>query len=67
MVRRAVSTTDTVHADITLTRFNVKVKVAGILNFRKLAKPCMHACWRPWPSAPFRGFLWSHFYFIVKE
>jgi len=41
MVGRAGSTTGTVHADITLTRS--KVKVTGFLNFRKLAKPCMHA------------------------
>jgi len=31
------------HADMTLTRFKVKVKVTGLLNLRKLAKPCMHA------------------------
>jgi len=28
---------------MTLTRCNVKVKVTGLLNLRKLAKPCMHA------------------------
>jgi len=47
MVGRADSrpTTDTVHADMTLTgsKVKVKVKVTGVLNFRKLAKPCMHA------------------------
>jgi len=43
MVGRAGSTTGTVHADMTLTGSKVKVKVTGVLNFRKLAKPCMHA------------------------
>ena len=33
----------TVHADMTLTGSKVKVKVTGVLNFRKLAKPCTHA------------------------
>jgi len=28
---------------MTLTRSKVKVKVTGLLNFRKLAKPCMLA------------------------
>jgi len=42
MVRRAGtgSTTGTVYADITLIRSKIKIKVAGFLNFRKLAKPC---------------------------
>jgi len=39
--RRA--TTCIVHADVTLTRSKVKVKITGLLNFRKLAKPCMLA------------------------
>jgi len=39
----AGSTTGTVHADMTLTRSKVKIKVTGLLNFRKLAKPCIHA------------------------
>jgi len=43
MVGRVGSTTGTVYADMTLTRSKVKVKVTGLLNFRKLAKPCMHA------------------------
>ena len=43
VVGRAGSTTGTVHADVTLTRSKVKVKVMGLLNFRKLAKPCIHA------------------------
>jgi len=43
MVGRAGSATGTVHADVTLTRSKVKVKVTGLLNFRILAKPCMHA------------------------
>ena len=42
MLGRAGSTTGTVHADMTLTRS--KVKVTGLLNFRKLANPsCMQA------------------------
>ena len=32
-----------VHADMTLTGCKVKVKVTGVVNFRTLAKPCMHA------------------------
>ena len=43
MVGHAGSRTRTVHADMTLTRSKVKVKVTGLWNFRKLAKPCMHA------------------------
>ena len=39
MVGHAGSTTGNVCADMTLTRS--KVKVTGLLNFRKLAKPCM--------------------------
>jgi len=41
MVGHAGSTTGIVHADVTLTRSKVKVKVTGLLQFRKLAKPCM--------------------------
>ena len=41
MVEQVGSTAGTVHADMTLTRF--KVKVTGLLNFQKLAKLCMHA------------------------
>jgi len=43
MVGRAGSTKGTVYADVTFTRSNVKVKVTKLLNFWKLAKPCMHA------------------------
>jgi len=43
MVGHADSTTGIVHADMTLTRSKVKVKVTGLLNVRKLAKPCMLA------------------------
>jgi len=39
MVGHAGSTTGIVHADVTLTRSKVKVKVTGLLSFRKLAKP----------------------------
>jgi len=42
MVGRAGSTIGTVHADVTLTLSKVNVKVTGLLNFRKLAKQCMH-------------------------
>jgi len=41
MVGHAGSTTGIVHADVTLTRSKVKVKVTGLLHFRKLAKSCM--------------------------
>jgi len=41
VVGRAGSTTGIVHADMTLTQSKVKVKVTGLLNFRKLTKPCM--------------------------
>jgi len=49
-------TTGTVHADITLTRSKVKVKVTGLLNFRKLAKPCMLAAMTVSPLAGLCGF-----------
>jgi len=54
MVGHAGSPTGIVHADMTLTRSKVKVKVTGLLNFRELAKPCMLAAMT---AAPFRGFL----------
>jgi len=63
MVGRAGRTTGTVHADVTLTRSKVQVK--GLLNFQKLAKPCMHAGGgdhQP-PSAAF----WFCFYNRTKE
>jgi len=43
MVGHAGSHTGIVHADMTLTRTKVKVKVRGLLNFRKFEKPCMLA------------------------
>jgi len=43
MVGYAGSPTYTVYVDMTLTRAKVKVKVTGLLNFRKLARPCMLA------------------------
>jgi len=43
-----------VYVDVTLTRSKVKVKVTGLLNFQKLAKPCMLAAMT---AAPLRGFL----------
>jgi len=54
MVGYAGSPTRTVYVDVTLTRSKVKVKVTGLLNFRKLAKPCMLAVMT---AAPLRGFL----------
>jgi len=41
MVGHAGSLTGIVHADVILTQS--KVKVTGLLNFRKLPKPCMLA------------------------
>jgi len=38
MVGRAGSPTSTVHADVTLARSKVKVKVTELSNFRKLLK-----------------------------
>jgi len=43
MVGSVSSSAGIVHADVTLTRSKVKVKVTGLLNFRQLAKPCMLA------------------------
>ena len=48
------SPTRDVYVDVTLTRSKVKVKVAGLLNFRQLAKPCMLATMT---AAPLRDFL----------
>jgi len=53
MVGRAGSPTGIVHADVTLTRSKVKVKVTGLLNFRQLAKPRMLAAMT---VSPFCGF-----------
>ena len=54
MVGSVSSSAGIVHADVTLTRSKVKVKVTGLLNFRQLAKPCMLAAMT---AAPLRGFL----------
>jgi len=43
MVGYAGSSTRTVYVGVTLTRSKVKVNITGLLNFRQLAKPCMHA------------------------
>jgi len=56
MVGYAGSTTRIVHADMTLTRSKVKVKVTGLLNFRRLAKPCMLAAMTVSPLAGLSGF-----------
>jgi len=45
-----------VHAAVTFTRFKVKVKVTGLLNFRKLARPCMLAAMTVSPHAELSGF-----------
>ena len=55
MVGHAGSTTGIVHADVTLTRSKVKVKVTGLLNFRQLAKPCMLAAMTVSPLAGLSG------------
>jgi len=52
MVGRAGSTTGIVHAYVTLTQS--KVKVTELLNFPKLAKPCMLAAMT---VSVLRGFL----------
>ena len=48
MVGPAGITTGIVHADMTLM---VKVKVMGLLNFQKLARPCMLAAMTVSPLA----------------
>jgi len=67
MVGYAGSPAYTAYVDVTLTRFNVKVKVTGLLNFRQLAKPCMLAAMT---AAPLRGFLVIYrymYYLCVKS
>ena len=54
VVGYAGSPTYTAYVDVTLTRFKVKVKVTGLLNFPQLAKRCMLAAMT---AAPLRGFL----------
>jgi len=65
LVRRAASTAFTVHADMPLIRskVKVKVKVTGLLNFRKLAKLCMHAGGDD--RQPLRGTFWFVFSVFV--
>jgi len=41
MVEHAGSPTGIVYVDMTFNRSKVKVKITVLLNFRKLAKPCM--------------------------
>jgi len=45
-----------VYVDVTLTRSKVKVKVTGLLNFRKLSKPYMLAVMMVSPLAGVSGF-----------
>ena len=59
MVRHAGSTTGIVHADVTLTQSKVKVKITGLLNFRKLAKPCTLAAMTVGPLAGLSGWPMS--------
>jgi len=57
MVGCAGSTTSIVHADVTLTRSSkVKVKVTGLLNFQKLAKPSMLAAMTVSPLVGLSGY-----------
>jgi len=44
-----------VYVDVTLTLSKVKVEVTGLLNFRKLAKPCMLAAMTVSPLAGLSG------------
>jgi len=58
MVGYAGSPARTVYVGVTLTRSKVKVNIAGLLNFRQLAKPCMLAAMTAaHAAAPLRGFL----------
>jgi len=50
-----VGHTGSVHAGMTLARSKVKVKVTGLLNFPKLAKPCMLAAMTVSPLARLSG------------
>jgi len=56
MVGCAGSTTSIVHADVTLTQSKVKVKVPGLLNFQKLAKPSMLAAMTVSPLVGLSGY-----------
>ena len=56
MVGYAGSLTYTVYVDVTLTRAKVKVKVTELLNFRKLARPCMLAAMTVSPLAGLSGY-----------
>jgi len=56
IVGHAGSTTGIVHANVTLTQSQVKVKV-GVLNFRKLVKPCNACMLAAMTASPLRGFL----------
>jgi len=63
MVGLAGSTTGIVHADMTLTRSKVKVKVTGLLNFRQLAKLGMLAAMT---VSPLSG-LYVIFFFLTAS
>jgi len=64
MVGHAGSTTGIVHADMTLTRSKFKIKVTGLLNFRKLAKPCMLVAMTVSPLAGLSGLhLYLQFFY----
>jgi len=53
------ATTGILHADMTLARSKVKVKVTGLLNFRQLAKPCMLAAMIVSPLGGLSGYISS--------
>jgi len=55
MVAHASSTAGIMHVNVTMTLSSVKVKVTGLLNFRKLAKPCMLAAMTVSPLAGLSG------------
>jgi len=57
MVGHAGSPTGIVYVDMTFTRSKVKIKITGLLNFRKLAKPCMLAAMTVSPLAGLSGFF----------
>jgi len=56
MVGHAGSTTGIVHADVTLTRSKVKLKVAAS-ELRKLTRPCMLAAMTISPLTGLSGFF----------
>jgi len=64
MIGHAGCPTGIVHADMTLIRskVKVKVKVTGRLNFRQLAKPCMLMAMTAAPC----GAFWFHLHAVYR-